>query len=56
MTMAGTQPTTYAKTRLFIVSSLALTMAGIGAALRANTAADLNACSSIRSTRRTRPR
>ena len=31
----------YATTRLFIVSSLALTMAGIGAALRANTASDL---------------
>jgi MFS family permease len=31
----------YAKTRLFLVSSLALTMAGIGASLRANTAADL---------------
>jgi hypothetical protein len=31
----------YAKARLFIVSSLALTMAGIGASLRANTAADL---------------
>jgi fucose permease len=31
----------YAKTRLFLVSSLALTMAGVGAALRANTASDL---------------
>ena len=31
----------YAKARLFVVSSLALTMAGIGASLRANTAADL---------------
>ncbi len=31
----------YQKTRLFVVSSLALTMAGIGASLRANTAADL---------------
>jgi fucose permease len=31
----------FAKTRLFVVSSLALTMAGIGASLRANTAADL---------------
>src|SRR5436309_4595511 len=31
----------YPKSRLFIVSSLALTMAGIGAALRANTASDL---------------
>jgi fucose permease len=30
-----------ARTRLFVVSSLALTMAGIGASLRANTAADL---------------
>jgi MFS family permease len=30
-----------ARTRLFLVSSLALTMAGIGASLRANTAADL---------------
>ena len=32
---------TYPRTRLFFVSSLALTMAGIGASLRANTAADL---------------
>ena len=32
---------TAARTRLFLVSSLALTMAGIGASLRANTAADL---------------
>jgi MFS family permease len=31
----------YARARLFIVSSLALTMAGIGASLRANTAVDL---------------
>jgi fucose permease len=31
----------YPKARLFLVSSLALTMAGIGAALRANTASDL---------------
>jgi MFS family permease len=31
----------YPRTRLFIVSSLALAMAGIGASLRANTAADL---------------
>jgi MFS family permease len=31
----------YQKTRLFFVSSLALTMAGINASLRANTAADL---------------
>ena len=30
-----------ARTRLFLVSSLALTMAGIGASLRANTAGDL---------------
>src|SRR5207302_965759 len=30
-----------ARTRLFVVSSLALTMAGIGASLRANTAGDL---------------
>ena len=37
----STSATTYAKTRLFIVSSLALTMAGIGASLRANTASDL---------------
>ncbi len=33
--------TDYAKARLFLVSSLALTMAGIGASLRANTASDL---------------
>jgi len=33
--------TSYNKTRLFLVSSLALTMAGIGASLRANTATDL---------------
>jgi len=32
---------TYARTRLFVVSSVALMMAGVGAALRANTAADL---------------
>ena len=32
---------TYQKTRLFLVSSLALATAGIGAALRANTASDL---------------
>ena len=31
----------YPKIRLFMVSSLALTMAGIGASLRANTASDL---------------
>src|SRR5712664_1637329 len=31
----------YPKTRLFLVSSVALTMAGIGASLRANTATDL---------------
>ncbi len=31
----------YSKTRLYLVSSLALAMAGIGAALRANTASDL---------------
>jgi hypothetical protein len=31
----------YPRTRLFVVGSLALAMAGIGAALRANTAADL---------------
>ena len=31
----------YARTRLFVVSSLALTTAGVGAALRANTASDL---------------
>jgi MFS family permease len=31
----------YQKTRLFLVSSLALTMAGVGSALRANTASDL---------------
>ncbi len=33
--------TTYRQNRLFVVSSLALAMAGIGAALRANTAGDL---------------
>jgi len=33
--------TGYRKARLFLVSSLALTMAGVGSALRANTAADL---------------
>ena len=32
---------TYRNARLFLVSSLALTMAGVGSALRANTAADL---------------
>jgi fucose permease len=32
---------TYQKGRLFLVSSLALTMAGVGSALRANTASDL---------------
>jgi fucose permease len=37
----GGEPTVAARTRLFLVSSLALTMAGIGASLRANTAADL---------------
>jgi hypothetical protein len=31
----------YQKARLFLVSSLALTMAGVGSALRANTASDL---------------
>ncbi|MBW8863266.1 MAG: MFS transporter, partial [Acidobacteria bacterium] len=31
----------YQRTRLFFVSSLALTMAGVGSALRANTAGDL---------------
>ena len=31
----------YPRARLFLVSSLALTMAGIGASLRANTAGDL---------------
>jgi MFS family permease len=31
----------YRQTRLFLVSSLALTMAGVGSALRANTASDL---------------
>ena len=41
MTTTTTAPATYARARLFIVSSLALTMAGIGAAMRANTAADL---------------
>ena len=39
--MITTPRTSYAKTRLFLVSSLALTMAGIGASLRANTASDL---------------
>jgi MFS family permease len=34
-------PVSYPRARLFIVSSLALTMAGVGAALRANTATDL---------------
>lgn len=41
--MITTDPRTYAKARLFLVSSLALTMAGIGASLRANTATDLQA-------------
>ena len=39
--MLATERSSYATTRLFVVSSLALTMAGIGASLRANTAADL---------------
>jgi fucose permease len=39
--MITTERPSYAKTRLFVVSSLALTMAGIGASLRANTASDL---------------
>ena len=39
--MITTERPSYAKIRLFIVSSLALTMAGIGASLRANTAGDL---------------
>jgi MFS family permease len=39
--MIATERGSYAQTRLFIVSSLALTMAGIGASLRANTATDL---------------
>jgi MFS family permease len=39
--MITTERASYAKARLFIVSSLALTMAGIGASLRANTATDL---------------
>jgi fucose permease len=39
--MIATERASYAKTRLFLVSSLALTMAGIGASLRANTATDL---------------
>src|SRR5262245_21634527 len=33
--------TAYSRARLFLVSGLALAMAGIGASLRANTAADL---------------
>src|SRR5712691_2274011 len=42
MSVAGTVDRTfYPKIRLFVVSSLALTMAGIGASLRANTASDL---------------
>ncbi len=39
--MIAAERASYAKARLFIVSSLALTMAGIGASLRANTATDL---------------
>src|SRR5512147_357888 len=39
--MIADERVSYPKTRLFIVSSLALTMAGIGASLRANTATDL---------------
>ena len=39
--MITTDRPSYAKARLFLVSSLALTMAGIGASLRANTATDL---------------
>src|SRR5215831_14730126 len=39
--MITTERVSYAKARLFLVSSLALTMAGIGASLRANTATDL---------------
>jgi hypothetical protein len=39
--MITTERASYAKARLFLVSSLALTMAGIGASLRANTASDL---------------
>src|SRR4029077_9850219 len=39
--MITTESQTFARTRLFLVSSLALTMAGIGASLRANTATDL---------------
>src|SRR4029077_14869562 len=39
---AGTvDRTVYPRIRLFVISSLALTMAGIGASLRANTASDL---------------
>src|SRR6195256_3303304 len=39
---AGTlDRTVYPRARLFLVSSLALAMAGIGASLRANTASDL---------------
>jgi fucose permease len=37
----GESPAVYARSRLFFVSSLALTMAGVGASLRANTASDL---------------
>ena len=39
--MIAAERSSYAKARLFLVSSLALTMAGIGASLRANTAVDL---------------
>ena len=41
VTTRGSATVTYPRARLFLVSSLALTMAGIGASLRANTAADL---------------
>ena len=41
MSRSGGTSHSYRETRLFLVSSLALAMAGIGAALRANTAADL---------------
>ena len=37
----GRESPPYARARLFLVSSVALTMAGIGASVRANTAADL---------------
>ncbi len=39
--LQGSIVSAYPKARLFLVSSLALTMAGVGAALRANTASDL---------------